>query len=92
VPPIVEALQVIVAVVPEAVAAGLAGALRLVTLPLALPEPVVVKYARAPVTSAIATSMVVARRFGRRRNENLMDWPPSRSRRASRSLPGTRPG
>jgi hypothetical protein len=65
VPPIVDAFQVIVAVVPEAVAAGLAGAPKLVTLPLAFPDPVVVKYARAPLTSAIATRMLVARRFGR---------------------------
>lgn len=42
-PPIVEAFQVIVAVVPDALAAGLAGALNVVTLPLALPEPIVVK-------------------------------------------------
>jgi hypothetical protein len=43
VPPIVEAFQVIVAVVPDALAAGLAGALKVVTFPLALPDPVVVK-------------------------------------------------
>jgi hypothetical protein len=43
VPPIVDALQVIVAVVPDALAAGLAGALSVATLPDAFPEPVVVK-------------------------------------------------
>ncbi len=42
-PPIVEAFQVIVADVPDPLAAGLAGALKVVTLPLALPAPVVVK-------------------------------------------------
>jgi hypothetical protein len=92
VPPIVEAFQVIVAVVPDALAAGLAGALKVVTLPLALPDPVVVKYARAPLTSAIATSMLVATRFGRRWNGSLMGSSPPRYRTGSRSRPGSRLG
>jgi hypothetical protein len=39
----VEAFQVMLAEVPEALAAGLTGVLSEVTLPVALPEPVVVK-------------------------------------------------
>jgi hypothetical protein len=42
-PPIVEAFQLTVAVVPEALAAAPAGVLNVVMVPLALPEPVVVK-------------------------------------------------
>jgi hypothetical protein len=61
-PPIVEAFQVIVAVVEDALAAGLAGALRVVTLPVAWPDPVAVKYASAPLTKANATRTLVVHR------------------------------
>jgi hypothetical protein len=42
-PPIVDALQVIVAVAPERVTAGLPGAVRVVMLVVTIPDPVVVR-------------------------------------------------